>query len=306
MTAGTETQAARYRGLDTWSDGEILDAFWEGQSRAIGAIRPALPAIAAAAEALAQRLNAGGRVVYAGAGAYGLLAAGDAMEIGPTFNWPDDRVHVLLAGGTDLMPGLKGDVEDHDDRGRIEAEALKLRPNDAVIAVAASGTTRYTIAVMEVAAKAKVLTIAIANNADTPMLKAADRPILLETGPEVISGSTRMNAGTAQKAALNMLSSLTMIRLNRVHDGLMVDLRVQNAKLRERAIGILVNVTGATKDAAAKALAACNDRIKPAALVLAGHSAAEAERILSQVGGSLRAALETEEPTNLQQRKQGS
>jgi N-acetylmuramic acid 6-phosphate etherase len=268
-------------------------------------LRSALPSIAAAAEALAQRLNAGGRVVYAGAGASGLLAAGDAMEIGPTFNWPDDRVFVLLAGGTDLTPGLKGDVEDHDDRGRVEAEALKLNGNDAIIAVAASGTTRYTLAVMEAASKAKALTIAIANNPGGPMLARADHAILLETGPEVISGSTRMNAGTAQKAALNMLSSLTMIRLNRVHDGLMVDLRVQNAKLRERAIGILISITGASKDSATKALAACNDRIKPAALVLAGRSPEEAERILSQTGGSLRAALGSKEPTNLQ-RKQGS
>jgi N-acetylmuramic acid 6-phosphate etherase len=305
MTSGTESNAARYRGLDTWDDGEILDAFWEGQSRAIAALRPALPSIAAAAQALAQRLDAGGRVVYAGAGASGLLAAGDAMEIGPTFNWPDDRVFVLLAGGTDLTPGLKGDVEDHDDRGRAEAEALNLAGNDAVIAVAASGTTRYTLAVMEAAARAKALTIAIANNAGTPMLNNADHAILLETGPEVISGSTRMNAGSAQKAALNMLSSLTMTRLNRVHDGLMVDLRVQNAKLRERAIGILQSITGATKESAGKALAACNDRIKPAALVLAGRSPEEAEQILSQVGGSLRAALNSVEPTILQ-RKQGS
>ena len=285
MTVGTETQAARYRGLDTWSDGEILDAFWEGQSRAIGSLRSALPSIAAAAQALAQRLNAGGRVVYSGAGASGLLAAGDAMEIGPTFNWPDDRVFVLLAGGTDLTPGLKGDVEDHDDRGRVEADALKLNANDAIIAVAASGTTRYTLAVMEAAAQAKALTIAIANNPGGPMLERAELASLLETGPEVISGSTRMNAGTAQKAALNMLSSLTMIRLNRVHDGLMVDLRVQNAKLRERAIGILMSITGSAKESAAKALAACNDRIKPAALVLAGRSPEEAERILSQTGG---------------------
>ena len=132
----------------------------------------------------------------------------------------------------------------------------------------------------------------------------ADHGSLLDTGPEVISCSTRMNAGTAQKAALNMLSSLTMIRLNRTHDGLMVDHRVQNAKLRERAIGILQNITGASKDSAVEALAACNDRIKPAALVLAGRSPAEAEQILSQVGGSLRAALESSKP-NLQ-RKQGS
>ena len=305
MKVGTETQAARYRGLDTWSDGEILDALWEGQSRAIGALRPALPAIAGAAQALAQRLGAGGRVVYAGAGASGLLAAGDAMEIGPTFNWPDDRVFCLLAGGTDLTPGMRGDVEDHDARGRSEAGALGLTRNDAIIAVAASGSTRYTLGVMEAAKAANALTIAIANNANAPMLNVADHAILLETGPEVISGSTRMNAGTAQKAALNMLSSLTMIRLNRVYDGLMVDLRVQNAKLRERAVAILISITGASKDAAAKALAACNDRIKPAALVLAGHTPDEAERILDQTGGSLRAALESKEPTNLQ-RKQGS
>src|SRR5690242_17717483 len=147
MASGTETNATRYRGLDTWSDGEILDAFWEGQSRAIGSIRSALPSIAAAAQALAARLHAGGRVVY--------------------------------AGGTDLTPGLKGDVEDHDDRGRLEAEALKLTGNDAIIAVAASGTTRYTLAVMAAAAKAKALTIAIANNAGAPMLKSADHGILL-------------------------------------------------------------------------------------------------------------------------------
>ena len=309
MTESTETWASRYRGLDTWSDGEILDAFWEGQARAIGAIRPALPSIAAAAEALAQRLRAGGRVVYAGAGASGLLAAGDAMEIGPTFNWPDDRVFCLLAGGTDLTPGMKGDVEDHGDRGRAEADALNLTPNDAVIAVAASGSTRYTLAVMEAATTARALVIAIANNAGAPMLQKADHAILLETGAEVIGGSTRMNAGTAQKAVLNMLSSLTMIRLNRVHDGMMVDLRVQNAKLRDRAIGILMNITGAPKDAAAKALAACNDRIKPAALILAGHPPAEAERLLDRMGGSLRTALgqptDFQEPTSLQ-RKQGS
>jgi N-acetylmuramic acid 6-phosphate etherase len=305
IEAGTETVAARYRGLDTWSDGEILDAFWEGQARAVAALRPALPAIAAASRALAQRLSSGGRIVYAGAGASGLLAAGDAMEIGPTFDWPDDRVVCLLAAGTDLRPGVRGDVEDHGDRGLAEAQALALTDKDAVIAVAASGSTRYTLGVMEAAAAAKALTIAIANNAGAPMLEAADHAILLATGPEVISGSTRMNAGTAQKAALNMLSSLTMIRLNRVHDGLMVDLRVQNAKLRDRAVGILVGITGAVREEAARALAACKDRIKPAALVLSGHAPDDAEKILSKTAGSLRAALKFNEPTNLQ-RKQGS
>ncbi|HVO03411.1 MAG TPA: N-acetylmuramic acid 6-phosphate etherase [Candidatus Cybelea sp.] len=305
MTAGTETWSPRYRGLDSWDDPDILDAFWEGQARAIAAVKPALPSIAAAARALAQRLATEGRLVYAGAGASGLLAAGDAMEIGPTFNFPDERVHCLLASGTEIGPGMRGDVEDHDGRARAETEALGLGPKDAMIAVAASGSTRFTLAALETARAAKALTIAIANNPGAPMLKAADHAILLDTGPEVIAGSTRMNAGTAQKAALNLLSSLTMIRLNRIHDGLMVDLRVQNAKLRERAIGILMHITGAGRDAAARALDACQDRIKPAALVLAGRTTAEAERILEAHHGNLRAALEEPKTINLQ-RKQGS
>jgi N-acetylmuramic acid 6-phosphate etherase len=279
------------RGLDTWGDRDILDAFWEGQARAIAAVRPALPAIAKAATALARNLTQGGRLVYAGAGASGLLAAADAMEIGPTFGWPDDRVVCLLAGGTELKPGMKGDVEDHGDRGRAETVALGLKSSDAMIAVAASGSTRYTLAALEAAGEAGALKIAIANNPDTPILKAADHAILLETGAEVISGSTRMNAGTAQKAALGLLSSLTMIRLNRIHDGMMVDLRVQNAKLRDRAIGILVNITDAAPDAAARALDSSGGQIKPAVLVLNGIEPLDAERILQSHAGSLRAAL---------------
>jgi N-acetylmuramic acid 6-phosphate etherase len=293
MIAGTETWTPRYRGLDTWSDQDILDAFWEGQARAIAAVRAALPSIADAASALAKRLSTGGsRLVYAGAGASGLLAAGDAMEIGPTFGWPDDRVALLLAGGTEVTPGQKGDVEDHDERGRAEALALGLGGSDALIAVAASGSTKYTLAAMLAARECGALTIGIANNPDRPMLREADHAILLETGAEVISGSTRMNAGTAQKAVLGLLSSLTMIRLNRIHDGMMVDLRVQNAKLRDRAVGILVQITGRDAKTAAQALAGSGDRIKPAALILNGLTPAEADRLLESVGGSLRAALD--------------
>src|SRR6185369_14430749 len=197
MASGTETWTPRYSGLDTWSDQAILDAFWEGQARAIASLRPALPTIAAAANALAERLGKNGRLVYCGAGASGFLAAGDAMEIGPTFGWPDERILVLLAGGVEMKPGMKGDVEDHDDRGRAETAALNLTAQDAMIAVAASGTTRYTLAALQTAKAAGTLTIAIANNPGAPMLAAADHAILLETGAEIISGSTRMNAGTA-------------------------------------------------------------------------------------------------------------
>jgi len=306
MASGTETWTPRYRGLDTWNDQAILDAFWEGQARAIASLRPALPSIAAAANGLAERLNKGGRLIYVGAGASGFLAAADAMEIGPTFGWPDDRIHVLLAGGAEMKPGLKGDVEDHDDRGRAEAEALNLGKNDAMIAVAASGTTRYTLAALEIAKRGGTLTISIANNPGAPMLGIADHPILLETGAEIISGSTRMNAGTAQKATLGLLSSLTMIRLHRIYDGMMVDMRVQNAKLRERAMGMLINITGCSKEEAAEALRRSGDRIKPAALILNGVEPKEADRILEATGGDLRAALGQIGRTNQPAIKQGS
>jgi N-acetylmuramic acid 6-phosphate etherase len=305
MASGTETWTPRYRGLDTWSDQAILDAFWEGQARAIASLRAALPAIAAAANGLAERLSQNGRLVYVGAGASGFLAAGDAMEIGPTFGWPDERIVVLLAGGVEMKPGMKGDVEDHDDRARAEAAAIKLTANDAMIGVAASGTTRYTLAALETAKAAGSLTIAIANNPGAPMLAAADHPILLETGAEIISGSTRMNAGTAQKATLGLLSSLTMIRLHRIYDGMMVDMRVQNAKLRERAIGMLINITGCDKAAATDALQRGGDRIKPAALILNGVAPGEADRILETTGGDLRAAL-GQVDRSTQPAKQGS
>ncbi len=306
MASGTETWTPRYRGLDTWNDQAILDAFWEGQARAIASLRPALPAIAAAANALAERLGTDGRLVYCGAGASGFLAAGDAMEIGPTFGWPDERIVVLLAGGAEMKPGLKGDVEDHYDRGREEASSLGCGTADAMIAVAASGTTRYTLGALEAAKAAGALTIAIANNPGAPMLKLADHPILLETGAEIISGSTRMNAGTAQKATLGLLSSLTMIRLHRIYDGMMVDMRVQNAKLRERAIGMLVNIAGCDRAEAAEALKRAGDRIKPAALILNGVAPDEADRILQATGGDLRAALGQVGRSNQPAIKQGS
>jgi N-acetylmuramic acid 6-phosphate etherase len=306
VASGTETWTPRYRGIDSWSDQAILDAFWEGQARAIASLRAALPAIATAANALAERLTKNGRLIYCGAGASGFLAAGDAMEIGPTFGWPDERIIVLLAGGVEMKPGMKGDVEDHDDRAREETAALNITRDDAMIAVAASGTTRYTLAALETAKKAGALTVAIANNPGAPMLGVADCPILLETGTEVISGSTRMNAGTAQKATLGLLSSLTMIRLHRIYDGMMVDMRVQNAKLRERAIGMLINITGCAKEEAADALKRAGDRIKPAALILNGVEPKEADRILETTGGDLRAALGQLGRSNQPAIKQGS
>ena len=193
------------------------------------------------------------------------------------------------ATGSAPLTGGEEDDEDaareRDRRARAQARA------DAVIAVAASGTTPYTLAAVDAARKAGALTIGIASNAGTPLLKAADIPVLLNSGPEVIVGSTRMGAGTAQKAALNLISTLTMIRLGHVYDGLMVSLRADNKKLRARAIRTLRHITGCAEEEAAATLNETGGSIKPAALMLRGMHRAEAERMLDAAGDNLRAAL---------------
>jgi len=282
MKRSTETISPRYRGLDVWKDDEILESMWEGQARAVAAVRRALPSIAWAAQSMAERLGQKGRIIYVGAGTSGRLAALDGVELAPTFGWPEDRTMFLLAQGPVLRPGPRG----HD-------EMLALAPGaaDAVIAVAASGTTPYTRAAALAASERGALVIAIANNADAPLFQAADVPILLETGAEIISGSTRMNAGTAQKAALNLLSSLLMIRLGHVYDGLMVNLNVSNEKLRQRAVAILMRITGCTNETAADALERCGGQVKPAALVIKGLTPKQAGGALVRAGGNLRSAL---------------
>jgi N-acetylmuramic acid 6-phosphate etherase len=289
--AETETISRRYRGLDSWSDQEILDAFWEGQARAVAAVRPALPEIAAAARAIAARIEPDGRLVYAGAGSSGRQAALDGMELGATFGWPDERVVLLLAEGPLLEPGVAGRHEDNDADARRRVADLALRPADVVIAVAASGTTPFTRAAAEAAQSAGALVVGIANNADAPLLRHADHKILLQTGAEIISGSTRMNAGTAHKAVLGLLSSLTMTRLGHVYDGLMVSMRAENTKLRQRAAEIVAEIAGCSQEAAAGALDASQGRIKPAALIAYGAEPADAEKLLERAGGNLRVAL---------------
>jgi N-acetylmuramic acid 6-phosphate etherase len=291
MKKGTETISPRYRGLDVWKDEDVLEAMWEGQARAIAAVRRALPSIGWAARMMAERLGTTGRIIYVGAGTSGRLAALDGAELAPTFGWPEDRTVFLLAQGPVLTSAATSANEDDAPRGRGEMLALAPKPEDAVIAVAASGTTPYTRAAALAAAEKGALVIAIANNADAPLFQQADVPILLDTGAEIISGSTRMNAGTAQKSALNLLSSLLMIRLGHVYDGLMVNLNVSNEKLRHRALAILMRITGCTREAASSALEACAGQVKPAALVIKGLSAREAADALAKSGGNLRSAF---------------
>lgn len=287
----TETISGLYRGLDAWDDSAILAAFAEGQRRAVAAVADASTAIAAAAEATVARLGDLGRLIYVGAGTSGLLAALDGMELAGTFDWPEARTAFVLAQGGVLAPGMTGGCE--DDPALAEAEMARLRPQppDVVIAVAASGSTPFTLAAVDAARRAGALTIGLANNPQAPLLARVDRPVLLASGAEVIAGSTRMGAGTAQKAALGLLSSLIMIRLGRVHDGHMVDLRVDNAKLHRRAVTMLVDITQVDEAAAARALDACGGHVKQAALVARGLAPEAAARMLAETRGNLRAAM---------------
>jgi N-acetylmuramic acid 6-phosphate etherase len=289
--AATETISAHYKGLDAWPDEAILGAFSDGQEKAVAAVRAAHPAIAAAARTMAARSGERGRLIYVGAGSSGIIAALDGIELGGTFGWPDDRVVFLLANGTTLAPGLAGGPEDDTAAARAAMTALSPRRDDSVIAVAASGATPFTLAAVDVARTAGALTVGIANNRAAPLLAAVDLPIFLDTGAEVIVGSTRMNAGSAQKAALNMLSTLAMIHLGQIYDGLMVNLRVENAKLRKRALATVMHIAGCDESEASRALDAADSRIKPAVLVALGISPSSAEQLLADAGGNLRTVL---------------
>lgn len=283
-------QSGSYIGLDTWTDARILDALLAGQERAIAAVRQALPAIARAAATLSQRLAAGGRLAYAGAGTSIRVAVQDGTELPATFGMPESRLLYLIAGGRAAMFDTLADAEDDAADGAAQAEVLTAA--DTLIAVAASGATPFTIAAARRAREKGAFVIAVVNNPGSPLAAASDLEILLASGPEVIAGSTRMGAGTAQKAALNLLSTLTHIRLGAVHDGLMVNVETGNAKLRRRAAGIVATIARVDDERAHAALAAAQGHVKPAVLLCAGaKDLAAAQRLLAAADGNLRLAM---------------
>lgn len=287
----TERPSPRYAAIDTWEPGDVLDAMVEGQFAAVAAVRAAKAAIAQAAVALEARLRNGGRLIYAGCGTSGRLAAQDGAELLPTFGWPADRVVVLIAGGQEaLLQAVEGAEDDIEDARRLVADH-GIVAEDALIAVAASGTTPFTLACLEQAKARGALTIAIANNADTALLEAADHAIWLDTGPEPIAGSTRIKAGTAQRIALGLISSLAMIRLGRVHAGLMVDLQATNAKLARRSEAILRQISGRDGAEVRAALDRAQGQVKLAALLLNGLTVNDAAALLDRTDGNLRTAL---------------
>ena len=284
----TEGVSPRYADLETWPPVTILQALWEGQLAAVAALQPALPALGAAVSAAAGRLQQGGRLAYAGAGTSGRIGVQDGAELAPTFDWPPERLVFLMAGGEPALIRAAENVEDRADRAVDDVRQAGLGPADVLVGLAASGSTPYTVGCVVAAREAGSLTIGIANSPGSRLLEAAEYKILIETGPEAIAGSTRMKAGTAQKAALNLFSTAVMTQLGRVYRGQMVDMLARNEKLRRRAVRMLQNLTGAATEQAAAALTQAGGRVKLAVLIVRGLSVAEAEAILAQHGGDLR------------------
>ena len=286
----TERHSPRYNSIEAWSPGDILEAMIEGQFAAVAAVRAARPALEEAALAIEPRLRDGGRLAYAGAGTSGRLAVQDGAELMPTFSWPQERLLLLIAGGRDALVQSVEGAEDESEEAIRLVRRCQIEARDVLIAVAASGTTPFTLACLREAKQCRALTIAIANNRDTPLLAEAEHPIWLDTGPEPIAGSTRMKAATAQRIALNLLSSLVMIRLGRVYRGLMVDLKAVNKKLTQRSEKILLELSGRSREEVYDALRRADGNVKIALLLLEGCDLDEAARMLDRSDGRLREA----------------
>lgn len=288
----TERTSNRFAELDLWTTADIAMAIFEGQVAAAEVLQSQIEPLARAATEAAQRLeHPAGRLVYAGAGTSGRLAVLDGAELQPTFGWSQDRLVYIVAGGLDSLSRSVENAEDDEKGADGLIRSAKLGQHDVVVGVSASGTTPFTVAAIREASAAGALTVGLASTARSALLLASDHPILLNTGAELVAGSTRMKAGTAQKIALNILSTTIMIALGRVYRDLMVDMRVSNKKLRRRAIDIVAEISGVDKGEAETALDLTQNDIKIATLVAMGIGAEEAAALLAGSRGNLRTAI---------------
>ncbi len=288
----TEQPYPGHERLDEYGTRELVGAFLEDQAAAAVAVQNAAAQLALAVDGAVPRLQAGGRLIYVGAGTSGRLGLLDSVELNPTFSWPSDRALALLAGGPAALYAAVEGAEDDQDRGARDLAALQPGPTDVVLLLAASGATPYTLGALAAARSAGAFTIGIANNPGSPLAAGAEVGITLDTGPEVISGSTRLKAGTSQKIALNTFSSAVMVRLHKVFGNLMVDVRPTNAKLVRRAVRLIGLATGADEARSQAAFEACGGQVKTAIVaVLKALGPDQARERLAAVQGSVRAAL---------------
>ena len=288
----TEALHPKSAGLDVKPLEEVVALLWQDQLEAVKVVEEALRQIAAAAKLFAQTLRKEGRVFYVGAGTSGRLGVLDAVELPPTFSIDPTRVQTILAGGERAFTQALEEGEDDYEAGREAVRARGVTSSDLVIGISASGSTPFVLGAISEAHSRGAKTVGITSNSGSPLESVVDLPIVVPTGPELVAGSTRLKAGTAQKVVLNLISTAAMIALGKVYEGLMVEVKATNEKLRKRAARIVARLTEAPPERVKEALAEAGWQVKPTVLMLKGDiSHQEAEELLKECDGSLRAAL---------------
>ena len=293
----TEGRNPVSEGLDQLTTLEVLRVMNDEDHRVPDAVARQLPAIAAIVEAAVAGLSAGGRLIYAGAGTSGRIGVLDAAECPPTFSTHPTMVVGLIAGGQQAMFQAVEGAEDDQERGSEEINALHPGPHDVVVGLAASGRTPWVIGAVRAAKQAGAHTASVCCNHDALISDEVHLPVEIDAGPEVLTGSTRLKAGTAQKLVLNMISTATMVGLGKTYGNLMVDVSPSNEKLRQRAVSIVVSATGCTRDQAVIALHEADGHAKTAiVMILLDMTAAQARERLTTSGGAVRAAVDQDHP----------
>lgn len=283
--------------LDTLSSAQIVDIIAAADAGVPAAVAATASSIAQAVDIMVDRLSRGGRVIYAGAGTPGRLGVLDAAECEPTFGIAPGVIVALMAGGATAVTEAVEGAEDNRDGAYADLTEIGVGPNDVVVAISASGRTPYAVAALRVARDVGGATVSITNNLGSQLSESADVAIEVDTGPEVVAGSTRMKAGTAQKLVLNQLSTATMVRLGKTYGNLMVDVRATNDKLKVRAARIVTEATGASRAQADEALTNSGGEVKTAIIaLLVGIDADEARTRLADAGGRVREALPDRQP----------
>jgi N-acetylmuramic acid 6-phosphate etherase len=292
MAQNTEKPSALHTDLDQYPTDQLVEAFVSDQLNAVVAVQQAVGDIAEVVNAAVPRIEAGGRLIYVGAGTSGRLGLLDSVELYPTFSWPKDRAVALLAGGADAVYQAIEGAEDSMSQGAADVLSTNPTKNDVLIALAASGTTPYVIGALRAGHERGMMTVGIANNPGSPVVAAAKYGVTLDSGSEIISGSTRLKAGTSQKITLNTISSAIMVRLNKVYGNLMVDVKPTNAKLVRRAIRLTVLATHCDEATAEAILKQCDFHVKTAVVAIRNKTdVAAAKAALEAHRGSVRGAL---------------
>ncbi|NMA99192.1 MAG: N-acetylmuramic acid 6-phosphate etherase [Phyllobacteriaceae bacterium] len=287
----TEQLHADAKEIDLRSDLDIASLLARGQADAAASVEQAISTIAQAGALAANAVGNGGRLIYAAAGSSGLMALADSLELPGTYGISSNQIVVLMAGGAEALVNMRGGPEDDGAAAREAVLALNPGPNDCLIALTASGSTPYPIEAVRAARAQGAATVGISNNAGAAIFDGVDVAVHLPTPAEVIAGSTRMGAGTAQKIALNMISTIMAVRLGHVHDGYMVNVVADNDKLRDRARGMVAAIAEVSVEKAGEALGLTDGAVKAAILVAKGADTDRAAQLLAQHNGFLRPAL---------------